>query len=82
MVLIELHEADSRIADGMTPDLHPAQVEAYRRMTPAEKMRQASRLYWQARKIKKAGLRLQHPEWTEEQIEEATRRIFLHASTP
>jgi hypothetical protein len=75
-------EADEKFADGLTPDLHPAQIEAYRRMIPAQKMRQASRLYWQARKFKKAGLQMQHPDWSEEQIEEETRRIFLYASTP
>jgi len=76
-----MNEVDRKGADGMTPDLHPAQIEAYRRMTPQEKIRAMGRLYRQARNLKTAWLRDQHPNWTEEQILNETRRIFLHAST-
>lgn len=74
-------EADLKYADGMTPDLHPAQIAAYRRMTPAEKLRRMSALYWMARRMKMAALKSQHPDWTEEQIVAETSRILLHAST-
>jgi hypothetical protein len=48
-------------------------------MTPAQKLRAAERLYWSARQFKAAALRAQHPEWTEEAIQEAVRQIFLYA---
>ena len=72
-------EHDQKIADGMTPDLHPAQITAYRRMTPQDKLRSMLRIYWQARKLKMAWLKKQHPDWTEEKITKETSRIFLHA---
>ncbi len=50
-------------------------------MTPGEKLRLAERLWFDARKLKAAGLRAQHPDWTEEQIEEKLREIFLNAKT-
>ncbi|MEM7602115.1 MAG: hypothetical protein AAF357_11955 [Verrucomicrobiota bacterium] len=37
-------EADQPFADGRTPDLHPAQVAAYRAMSFADKLAAASRL--------------------------------------
>lgn len=74
-------EADRQYADGMTPDLHPAQVESYRRMTPQDKMQAMGRLYRQAWRLKVAWLRNQHPDWSEERILSETRHIFLHANT-
>jgi hypothetical protein len=74
-------EADKIVADGMTPDLHPAQIEAYRRMTPQDKFRAMGRIYRQAWRLKMAWLRNQNPQWSEEEILNETRRIFLHAST-
>jgi hypothetical protein len=50
-----------------------------RAMTPAQKLRAAERLYWSARQLKAAALRAQHPDWTEEAIQQAVRQIFLHA---
>ncbi len=63
------------------PELHPAQIAAYQRMTPQEKMAAASDLYWTARELKMAWMRQLHPDWTEEQVTEETRKFFLHAST-
>lgn len=48
-------------------------------MSPAEKLRAAERLYHSARQLKAAGLRAQHPDWTDEAILEAVRKIFLYA---
>jgi hypothetical protein len=43
-------------------------------------LQKAERLYWTARKLKAAGLRWQHPDWSEDQSK-AQVRIFLHART-
>jgi Rv0078B-related antitoxin len=53
--------------------------EILQAMTPAQKLRAAERLYWSARQLKAAALRAQHPDWTEEAIQQAVRQIFLYA---
>jgi hypothetical protein len=50
-------------------------------MTPQQKLRVALRLYHSVRQLKAAGLRAQHPEWTEADIREKLRDIMLHART-
>ena len=49
-------------------------------MTGAQRLQVAEQLYWSARKMKLAGLRSQHPDWTERHLEEEVRRIFITAS--
>ena len=44
--------------------LHPAQIEAYRRMTPAQKLEIAFQLWRAARALKAASLRSEHPDWS------------------
>ena len=50
-------------------------------MTGEKKIRLAEQLWWEARKLKAAGLRAQHPDWTEEQVEAKVREIFLYAQS-
>ena len=50
-------------------------------MTPAERLRQAELLYWNARRMREAHERSLHPDWTEEQVVAHVRRIFLRAAT-
>jgi len=52
------------------------QREIIRKMTPAQKFAIAQGLYDTAWEIKRAALRQQHPEWTEEQVLARVRRIF------
>jgi hypothetical protein len=61
--------------------LHPEQIRAYRRMTPAEKLGVAFQLYRAARELKAAGLRMQHPDWSEEAVQVKVREVFLRART-
>ena len=53
------------------------QADVIDRMSPAEKLRAAERLYWSARSLKAAALRAMHPDWSDEQIERAVRDAFL-----
>lgn len=53
------------------------QRKRIRQMTPFERLEASASLYQLAWEIKKAGLRAAHPDWTEEQVEARTRRIFL-----
>jgi hypothetical protein len=67
----------------MLPDeqASPEQIAALRAISGEKKLQLAEQLYWTARKMKAAGLGAQHPEWTEEQVNEQVRQIFLHART-
>ena len=62
-------------------DHSPEHLEILRRMTPEQKLIAAFDLYNTARELKAAGLRMQHPDWTHDQIQKEVSRIFLHART-
>jgi hypothetical protein len=59
----------------------PEQIARYRAMTPAERLRQASRLYWSARRLREAYERSLHPDWSDAEIRSHVRRVFLLART-
>jgi hypothetical protein len=65
----------------MASDLTPEYVAALRRTSGQQKWKTAFALYWGARKLKAAALHQQHPDWTDEQVQERVREIFLHVST-
>ncbi|MCC6486142.1 MAG: hypothetical protein IT364_01465 [Candidatus Hydrogenedentes bacterium] len=46
-----------------------------------QKLDAMQRIYNTARDLKEAGLRMQHPDWTEDQIQAALREAFLYART-
>ncbi len=52
-------------------------VKILQRMTPAQKLRAAERLYWSARQLKAAWLRQQHPDWPSDRIDREVRDAFL-----
>lgn len=58
----------------------PEQITIYRSMTGQRRLEIAEQLFWTARELKTAGLRFQHPEWTEEKVLAEVNRIFLHAA--
>lgn len=67
---------------GMRPldtseDAHLAQLEAYRRMSPAARLRVAFELSALGRQLLKDGIRHRHPEYAEDEVEMATRRVWL-----
>ena len=53
------------------------QDELIRKMTPGRRLEIARNLYEMAWNLKRAGLRTQHPEWSEQQIAAKLRRVFL-----
>ena len=57
------------------------QKEIFRKMTGGQKLKLAMRLYWSARRLKAAGLRQQHPDWTEDQVQKEVTEIFKNART-
>ena len=59
----------------------PEQIEILRRMTPEQRWQAAPRLYWTMRRHKSAFLQSQHPDWSEQQVDDEVRRIFSNART-
>ncbi len=60
-----------------SPDSHEAQLRAYRGLGPAGRVRVAAKLSADTRELARAGIRARHPEYSDEQVESALRRILL-----
>ncbi len=65
----------------MASELTPEYVAMLRRLSGQQKLRTAFAMYWSARALKAAGLRSRFPNWSEEQVQQKVKEIFLHAST-
>jgi hypothetical protein len=63
----------------MSDDLLPIQIDALRRMTPAERFERGLKFLQLTREWLAAGVRQRHPEWPEEKIMAETRRLIDHA---
>jgi hypothetical protein len=57
----------------------PEQFALLRKMSGERRLQLAERMFWEARKLKAAGVRFQHPDWTEDKVIAEVNRIFLHA---
>jgi hypothetical protein len=77
------HAVAERIISGVEPDdaIHPAHLAALRRATPAEKLAAVASLYQAGIQLRVAGLRMTHPDWTDEQREQAARQSLRRAGT-
>ena len=60
-------------------DPSPEQIEIYRRMPGTRRLRLAEQMFLEARQLKAAGVRHQHPDWPDEAVMAEVNRIFLHA---
>jgi hypothetical protein len=58
-------------------DAHALQIEGYRRMGPAARLRTALELTELSRRLLTAGVRKRHPEYDEEQVRLAAARLWL-----
>ena len=61
----------------MTGERDFEQRVALRRMSPAQKLDAALRLYHSARELKACWLRSLHPDWPAERVRAEVRRLFL-----
>ncbi len=61
-------------------NLTPQEVAIFKAMSPAQKLALMTQMYFDARTLKKAGLKMQHPDWTDAQIEAKVREIFLYGT--
>ncbi|HKQ38188.1 MAG TPA: hypothetical protein VJ063_08935 [Verrucomicrobiae bacterium] len=58
----------------MTPEAaFEMQIERYRQMSPAQRIELALRLHELASEVARSGIRAQHPNVTNEQVEEMLR---------
>jgi hypothetical protein len=51
------------------------------KMSPEKKIEMAMRLYWDARALKRAALKQDFPDLSDEEIDKKVRDIFLRART-
>jgi hypothetical protein len=65
----------------MDEAMHPVQIEGFRRMTPAEKLKMVAALYETGIRLRVAGLRMTHPEWSEDRLDLEARRALMYAGT-
>jgi len=61
--------------------MHPEQKRIFSSMTPEQRLQVALRLYYSAKELKSAALRAQHPDWSDADIQQQVREIFLYAGT-
>ena len=67
----ELFPADT------TPEARRVQVEVFRQMAPERRSALAVRLSRQLREVAEAGVRMRHPDYTQEQVRLAAIRLRL-----
>jgi hypothetical protein len=66
-----------------TPEIEAMQLEIRRRMSPGKRFRVALEISELCRELRKAGIRKQHPDWTERQVMiELFRLAFLPDPLP
>lgn len=65
----------------MDEPIHPVQLEALKRATPAQKLEMVAALYEAGILLRMAGLRMTHPDWPAERLEHEARRSLRHAGT-
>ncbi len=73
-ITLSSRASNSELVDEVLADI-------YRRMTPQKKLEVAFGLYHSAWKLKSAGIRMLHPDWTEEHIANEAKKIFSNART-
>jgi hypothetical protein len=70
-VNVELIPADT------TPEAWRVMVESYRRMSPSRRLELACQMTDSLRRVVAAGVRVRHPEYSEEQVRLAFLRLWL-----
>jgi len=63
----------------MSEELHPEQIRAIRAMSLDRRLAVGMSLLKSARRMRRAALRQQHPEWKDAEVEEALRRWTSNA---
>jgi hypothetical protein len=82
MKLIDPHLRGPRGKRNYAADepMHPLQVQHYRKMTVAEKLDDLAAMYRLARSLAATGIRMRHPDWDDEAVEEQVRKQMLYGA--
>lgn len=66
-----------------TPEIEAMQIEIRRSMTAEQRLQAALDISYFCRELRKAGIRRDHPDWTEKQVMiELFRLVFLPEPLP
>ncbi len=57
------------------------ETNRFKSMTAEQKLNLSLQLYYSAKELKRSWLKMQHIDWTDQQIESKLREIFLYART-
>ncbi|MCX7960017.1 MAG: hypothetical protein N2653_00385 [Burkholderiales bacterium] len=63
----------------MREPIHPVQLEAPKKATPAEKLERVARLYEAGIRLRIEGLRMAHPDCPAQKLARKARRSLLRA---
>ena len=66
---------------GFDEPMHPVQIAGFRKMSVARKIEIITMMREAGIGLRIAGLRMRHPDWSEEKLETEARRAAIHAST-
>jgi hypothetical protein len=61
-------------------EVNDPQIRAFRAMTPAQRLAAAADLYWSARRLKTAAVRSFHPDWSEDEVRQHVKELFLYGA--
>ncbi len=56
------------------------EIEIFRKMPAADKLRLIASMHMQAREWKRAAFKAQRPDWSSEEIAKRVREVFLYGS--
>ena len=56
----------------------PEEIAILRATTGQQRLKVAEHMFWMARKLKAAGVRSMHPDWSEAEVMAKVNHIFLH----
>lgn len=65
----------------ITKSITAEEIEIYRKMMPADKLRLIASIYMQARAWKRAAFKAQRPDWSDEEIDRRVREVFLYGAS-
>jgi hypothetical protein len=56
------------------------EIQPFKKMLPADKLRMIASIHLQARAWKKAAFKTQHPDWSQAKINKRVREVFLYGT--
>jgi hypothetical protein len=66
---------------GVDEPMHPVQIAGFRKMSIAQKFDMITTMREQGIQLRIIGMRMRHPDWSEEKLEAEARRAAVVAST-